>query len=198
MIGIICPSSFEYKVLHKKKISKYAHLILSGMGKLRAQYACAELLRKYPRLKAIALIGFAGSISPDLKVGDVVEPKIFIEQDYNAEPFEKFPNTIRRKGSRLLKDSKDGVMLTQDKFLKENPYAREDQKGRLKALACDMESYAVAHFCAKRNIRYAVAKIISDRADSKADHDFLKACRELSPKLNRTALELIDRLFEGF
>ena len=135
------------------------------------------------------MIGFAGSLSKGLEIGDVVEPALFIEQDYNAEPFEKFPNRIRRKGKRLLTESVDGVMLTQDKFLKENPYLHSSQKG-FKNLACDMESYAVVHFCEKRNIRYAVAKIISDRADSTADHDFLKACRELSPKLNRITLEL--------
>lgn len=196
MIGVVCPSSFEYKALDKKRISKRAVLILSGMGKLRAQYACGELLRRHPRLRAIALIGFAGSLSSGLKVGDVVEPRLFIEQDYNAEPLEKFPNSIRRKGPRLLKGSKDAVMLTQDKFLKENPYARSDEKGRYKTLACDMESFAVAHFCSKRNIRFAVAKIISDRADSKADHDFLNACRALSPKLNHVTLELVERLSE--
>ena len=41
-----------------------------------------------PHLKSIFLVGFAGALTPSLKIGDVVEPSTFIEQDYNAEPLE--------------------------------------------------------------------------------------------------------------
>lgn len=165
------------------------------MGKLRALYACANLVRQNPKLKSILLIGFAGGLTSHLKIGDVIEPTTFIEQDYNAEPLEKFPNMLVRKGAkRFLGESRDAVMLTQDRFLKSNPYKHTPYEKKFKAIACDMESYAVAFFCEKLKMKYAVVKIISDCADESADHDFLKACRELSPKLNRLTLELVGVL----
>ena len=196
MIGVICPSRFEYRALdHRKMFGKQAMCMVSGMGKIRAAYACSELLRRAPKIKAILLIGFAGALTDNLEIGAVVEPFTFIEQDYNAEPFETFPNLIKKKhAARLLKDSRDAVMLTQDKFLKENPYRGGPYEKKYKTLACDMESYAVAHFGHEARIRFSVVKLISDIADKNADHDFLKACRRLSPKLNRTVLASIEAL----
>src|SRR3989338_8110942 len=193
MTGIICPSEFEYQFLSHSEIrEKDASLIHSGMGKVRALYACHRLLKDHPGMTSILLVGFAGALTPSLKIGDIIEPSLFIEQDYNAEPLEKFPNAIKKSSSlKLIEDSKDAVMLTQDRFLKENPYQRDGYAQEYLRLACDMESYAVAYFCETSHIRYAVVKIISDCADGNADHDFLKACRELSPKLNKTVLKAV-------
>ena len=193
MVGVICPSVFEYRSLgHSKLRRERMVLIHSGMGKLRALSACHKLIKERPRLKSILLVGFAGGLTPSLKVGDIIEPSVFIEQDYNAEPFEKFPNIIKRNGRRkLIRASSDAAMLTQDKFLKENPYREGPYAKKYPRLACDMESYAVAHFCRASGIPYAVVKLISDSADANADHDFLKACRQLAPKLNETVLEAV-------
>lgn len=189
MLGIICPSAFEFKALDRKKLASLgAAFVVSGMGKVRAATACAELQMKHRDLKSILLIGFAGGLTADLSTGDVIEPSVFVEQDYNAEPFEKFPNILRQSPRPLLAESRPAVMLTQDRFLKDNPYKGSALEKKFKTLACDMESYAVAYYCRKRRLRCAVVKIISDQADGTADHDFLKACRELSPKLNEVVL----------
>jgi adenosylhomocysteine nucleosidase len=187
MTGVVCPSVFEYRALDKKALAKKnVRLVLSGMGKLRAMHACARLHREHPGLERILLVGFCGGLTANLKVGTPVEPSVFVEQDYYAEPFEKFPNVIRKKGARLLGGSVDAVMLTQDRFLTENPHARGPYAKKFKKVACDMESYAVAYYCTENRIPFSVVKLVSDSADSSADHDFLRACRALSPKLNRT------------
>ena len=196
MIGVICPSIFEYRALDAAALRKKGvRLVKSGMGKLRAMGACAELHRRHPNLRHVLLIGFAGGLTPGLKVGDVVEPRLFIEQDYCAEPFEKFPNRIRRAPfKKLLPGSTGVVMLTQDRFLTENPYKKGSAKRANDKIACDMESYAVAYYCRQASIPYSVVKLISDSADANADHDFLKACRRLARRLNRTVLEAVRRL----
>jgi nucleoside phosphorylase len=195
-VGVLCPSRFEYRALDKTRIRRrgWADLVLSGMGKVRAVCGCAELVRRNPDLGVIVLVGFAGGLSAGLRVGTLVEPSTFIEQDYFAEPLEKFPNILRRTGRRLLKGSLDAVMLTQDRFLKENPYAADGHGKKYRRVACDMESYAVVYFCRKAGLRCVVAKLISDAADESADHDFLKACRELAPRLNALVFELIGKL----
>lgn len=191
MVGVICPSEFEYDVLHRAHLeSDGVRLIKSGMGKLRAAWACQELINRF-KARHILLIGFAGGLTSDLKVGDVIEPTTFIEQDYFAEPFEKFPNKIISRSKPLFSGSVSATMLTQDRFLTENPYKKSGHK---ETLACDMESYAVALFCEKAGCAYNVIKLISDSADENADHDFLKACKELSPKLNDTAKQSLGVL----
>ncbi|HTL71572.1 MAG TPA: hypothetical protein VL404_09815 [Candidatus Eisenbacteria bacterium] len=195
VLGIVCPSAFEHKALDKKRIAQLgAEIVVSGMGKVRALYACAEAKRRNPGLKSILLIGFAGGLTADLEIGDVVEPDTFVEHDYDARPFEKYPNVLKFPPKRLVPGSKRVTMLTQDHFLKENPHADGPLSRKFGALACDMESYAVAHFCRVARVRLAVVKLISDSADESADHDFLKACRRLAPKLNRTVIGAARKL----
>lgn len=198
-LGILCPSRFEYEALDRKRLQRRGVPVLAtGMGKVRAAIGCHRLLKAHPSLRHILLIGYAGALTDPLAVGDVVEPDAYIEQDYCAEPFERFPNRIRRSGPRLLgKASVDTLMLTQDRFLTENPHKSGPLARRHRRISCDMESYAVAAFCRTTGVGCSVVKIVSDRADAQADHDFLKACRELAPKLDRTIASAVDALFGG-
>ena len=191
---MICPSIFEYRFLKQEKLDKrLARLVLSGMGKVRALHACHELARKCPELSSVLLVGYAGSLSPTLEVGDLIEPDVFIEQDYDARPFEPFPNSIRLPSKKLFAQSKSAAMLTQDRFLKENPFKGTALAKRYPRLACDMEAYAVAYFCRQRKLSFTALKFISDTADGSADHDFLKACRALAPRLRRTVREAVQK-----
>lgn len=194
-IGIVCPSTFEAKALkHSRLRTKDVAFIVSGMGKLRAAYACGKLKIDHPKLRWVLLVGFAGGLTPNLKIGDIVEPEWFIEQDYDARPLEKFPNSLKRRARKLLRASIAVSMLTQDRFLTENPYSKNKSLRKYKSLACDMESYGVALFCRKLKLNLSVVKLISDCADKTADHDFLKACRILSPKLKITVDAAIQEI----
>ncbi len=195
MVGVICPSRFEYQFLKKSLLKdKKALFVLSGMGKVRAFAGCVRLRQQNPLLKKFLLIGFAGGLTPNLKIGDLVEPNYFIEQDYNCEPMEKFPNSIKTTAPKLFKESLRSLMLTQDTFMKDNPYKSGAKKGAHPVIACDMESYAAAYFARQNKARLNVVKLISDAADETADHDFLKACRELAPRLNEVVEQSIKRL----
>ncbi|MBI4431911.1 MAG: hypothetical protein HY592_00290 [Candidatus Omnitrophica bacterium] len=195
MVGVICPSRFEYEFLKKSLLKdKRALFVLSGMGKIRAFQGCARLREQNPLLRKLLLIGFAGGLTPNLKIGDLVEPNYFIEQDYNCEPMEKFPNLVKTATPKLLKESARCLMLTQDTFMKDNPYKSGVKKGPHSVIACDMESYAVAYFARQNKARMHAVKLISDAADETADHDFLKACRQLAPRLNEVVSQAIGRL----
>ncbi len=192
MTGVLCPSVFEYRYLRSVKLGRRAVLTLSGMGKVRALHACHELLREHPKLERILLVGYAGSLSPSLRVGDLIEPDVFIEQDYDARPLERFPHTLRfPRAPKRFGHSKRAAMVTQDRFLKENPFSGTPLARRHPNLACDMESYAVAFFCRSKRVAFQALKFISDSADGSADHDFLKACRELAPELKRVVREAV-------
>ncbi len=192
-VGVLCPSAFEYEALRRLAPQAHAAILLSGMGKVRAAWGVHELKRKFPALKHLLLAGFAGGLK-GLKIGDLIEPRTVVEQDYCAEPFEKFPNLIRLTGPRLVKGSKDAVLLTQDRFLKENPYAADGEAMSHARLACDMEAYAVVWTAKKLGLNCSVLKLISDEADADADHDFLKACTRLRPRLQTVLTEAIVAL----
>ncbi len=195
MIGILCPSRFEYRSIRDLKIpAGKADLVCSGMGKLRALEACHRLKTRHPKLRHLLLIGFAGSLSDGLEVGDLVEPDVFIEQDYDARPLEKFPHIIHLNERRLIPSSCQGAMVTQDRFLTANPFAGTALSRKYPNLACDMESYAVAFFCKTHRLKLHVLKFISDRADAEADHDFLSACKKLAPRLKEATLLAIGKL----
>lgn len=198
MIGVLCPSRFEYRFLDRVGFGRRAALVCGGMGKVRTAVACHGLLTTRPKVNGLLLIGFAGGLTASLRVGDVIEPSVFIEQDYNAEPFERFPNTLRkRNGKKLLTHSLDAAMLTQDRFLTENPYKNGPYAKKHPRLACDMESYAFAYFCERAKVPYSVVKLVSDSADENADHDFLTACRRLAPALSAAAGEAVEKLGRG-
>lgn len=164
------------------------------MGKVRALSACYALQEKYPRLKRILLVGYAGGLT-GLKVGDLIEPDVFIEYDYDARPFERFPHILRRaRGSKLFRHSRRAMMLTQDRFVTVDPLRGTALGKKYPVVACDMESYAVAHYSRQTGMPVSVLKYISDEADSQAPHDFLKACKDLAPKLIASVLEAINAL----
>lgn len=193
-VGVVCPSRFEYEAIRDLPAVAHAAVVVSGMGKVRAACAVHGLARRHPALRHVLLIGFAGGLS-GLKIGDVIEPRLVIEQDYCAEPFEKFPNRIQLAGRRLIRGSRSATLLTQDRFIKGNPYAGSELAARHPRLACDMEAYAVAWAAAHDlKLNCSVIKLISDEADSKADHDFLKACRDLRPKLRSLLTTALQQL----
>ncbi len=197
MIGIICPSTFEFDHLNITNQEADIDIICSGMGKVRAALACHHLVSRNAKLDYILLIGFAGALSPALAIGDLIEPASFIEQDYNAEPLEVFPNRVLRAPfKKLNSDAKDAVMLTQDRFLTHNPYADLIAQPGYKSLACDMESYAVAYCSQQLKIPFSALKFISDNADSDADHDFLGNCERLAPKFNATVNAAIQTIHQ--
>lgn len=192
-IGVICPSRFEYEAIRDLTVSAHVSVCVSGMGKVRSACAVYDLNRKSPGLRHLLLVGFAGGLS-GLEVGDLIEPTLLIEQDYCAEPFETFPNQIRLKTRKLVSGARDAALLTQDQFVKGNPFAGSELAKKHPRLACDMEAYAVAWAAGRSGLACSVLKLISDKADELADHDFLKACRALRPKLRSTLLAGIDTL----
>ncbi|MCA9397011.1 MAG: hypothetical protein KC649_07545, partial [Candidatus Omnitrophica bacterium] len=107
------------------------------------------------------------------------------------EPFEVYPNIIPGSADPLFKDSKRPAMLTQDRFLTSNPYKGSDLEAKYPSVACDMESYAMIHFCEAVGVPGRVVKIISDVADESADHDFLNNCKKLSPFFNETVRQAV-------
>jgi len=122
-------------------------LVCGGIGAEAARRAAEAVIAIYaPAL--ICSAGFAGALDPNLKVGDIVQPRHVV----NAGD-----------GSKVDLGSGEGVLVTFGQV------ATPEQKARLRdsfgATAVDMEAAAVARAAEARGVRFAVVKVISDEFD---------------------------------
>jgi len=168
-IGIIIPSKFESEF-----ISIPHHV--SGMGKINVIHKVYELSKVYDK---IVLFGFCGGLK-GVEIGEIVKPCLFVEGDYDVSPLEEYPHQLLQTGRLSC------AMISQDRFLKTNPYTFDFDKA-----VTDMESYAFVDTCLRLNIKYEVVKIVSDIVGENSEKDFLESCRKLAPKLEKVISENI-------
>ena len=156
------------------------HLIVSGVGKVNAAIA-TTLAIHILEPKAVISIGVAGGLHSSVKLGDVVIASELCYHDVNVMAFGyqygQVPNTNPRFSSdgHLIKaalsyvvdqDSEikvhKGLILSGDSFISEQADATRIQQYFPEALACEMESSAIAHVCHQFNVSCLTIRSISD------------------------------------
>jgi adenosylhomocysteine nucleosidase len=118
--------------------------VCGGIGTEAARRAAeAVITRYYPAV--IYSAGFAGALTPEMKVGEVIHPR----QVVNAGD-----------GSRLTLDWGEGVLVTFGTIA--NPEQKKKLREAYGALAVDMEAAAVARAAEARGLKFGAIKVISD------------------------------------
>ena len=179
---LIIPSKFENHSLGLEAM-------VTGMGKINVVHKLTSYL-EWNKVKVVILAGYCGGLR-GLSVGDIVEPTILIEGDYNCDPIQKYPNLIDYCHGKLLPNSKRVAFVSQDRFLTYDPYMRTI---RNKVLATDMESYAAAYICREYKVRFHCVKIVSDVVGSNSTSDFLGSCKSLNSLLKVTIKKAISEI----
>ena len=186
-LGIICalkeeakPYIDELKSGKKKQIAKltfyigklFGHsavIVESGVAKVNAAIATQILVDKFG-CDFIILSGTAGALCESLHIGHTVVAREVHYHDVDAHnisdhiPF--VPNAAFIPDKKFVEKAKniDGVVIGNiccgEYFIK--GAQREEIKSRLKAIAVDMESAAVAHTCFVYDIPFAVIKSVTD------------------------------------
>ncbi|MGA9529910.1 MAG: hypothetical protein WBS24_17485 [Terriglobales bacterium] len=125
-----------------------AVLTCSGIGAESARRAAEAVIEEF-RPARIVSVGFAGGLNLQMKIGDVMEPRVVV-------------NAL--DGSQTDTGAGQGTLVSY------SAVADRDQKERLaraySADAVDMEAAAVAQAAQARDIEFAAIKAISDGADS--------------------------------
>lgn len=122
-------------------------LVCGGIGGEAARRTAEAVIAQYAPA-AIYSAGFAGALTLELKVGDVLRPGRVVDAG---------------DGSSVTMDGRDGVLVTFGAI------AGREQKKNLReayaAQAVDMEAAAVARAAQARGVRFAAVKVISDDID---------------------------------
>jgi nucleoside phosphorylase len=171
-------------------------LIETGEGPRNANRALrSRLENSSPR--AVINIGMAGSLSPELRIGDVV---IAREARAAGESFDASQSPIFQIAEQM-KDVSFGVAITVDEIVGEAQAKRRlaERLGKNDLCWVDMESAAIAALCERLKIPYLIARCISDAFDEDLPLDFNR-CREadgrVSPRKVMQAALLKPRAFK--
>ncbi len=154
--------------------------VYTGIGKVAATAGATMLALK--NCEAIFNFGFSGAISK-VKKGELVLGAGFFEHDFDLTPIGYEPCQKRRNCDPVLKADEfllsefkkhflgifEGIFATGDCFVS-NAALRDKLRDDYGAVACDMETAAVADVCKMAEIPFVCLRQISDDAgDSAAD-----------------------------
>ncbi|MBQ2972241.1 MAG: 5'-methylthioadenosine/adenosylhomocysteine nucleosidase [Ruminococcus sp.] len=211
MIGIICALSIEVegiaKLLDNKKEETFAKMkyiygtvngkevVMTecGIGKVNAAMSTQIMIDKFSP-DVIINSGIAGSISRELKIGDIVISKDCVQHDfdgtqmgdpkgliqYNDETRIDIPvsHDVAQKLYDACKDLENtnvmlGRIATGDIFVAEKAM-RSAIASEFSALACEMEGGSVAQVCYRNGVPCAILRCISDDFDENQFMDFME------------------------
>jgi adenosylhomocysteine nucleosidase len=119
-------------------------VVCGGIGSEGARRAAEAVIAQYAPA-TISSAGFAGALTPELKVGDVLRPGRVVDA---------------LDGSSVIVHSGGGVLVTFGAIA--GPEQKKNLREAYAAQAVDMEAAAVARAAQARGVKFAAVKVISD------------------------------------
>lgn len=207
-----------YQVWSSHKVAYYAGmidgqsvvLVESGIGKVNASQVATYLINKMG-CSLVINTGSAGALYEGLNIGDVVigDPLTYHDVDVTAFGYELgqmagMPVNYRSdeglvslaqdEASKLGLPVHKGLILSGDRFVSTQEL-KQELKGKFSgALACDMESAAIAQVCYNHNKPCLIIRSISDTADERASVNFDEFLGLASTNSAQLVLEIIKKI----
>ena len=158
----------------------------SGIGKVNAALTTAALAQA--GAASLVFVGVAGSVAPEVNVGDAVIATTLVQHDVDITVFGHEPGVISgvlaggeadqglsdalaAAAESLGASTHRGVIASGDQFITSPDRAAAIAR-QFGAMAVEMEGAAVAQVCTRLGLPFAVLRWISDTADTHADTDF--------------------------
>ncbi len=184
-------SKHAHGIEHAGKLNgREVVIVEGGVGQAATARATAEAIRFYQPRRVISA-GFAGGLHSDLRRGHVVIASELvnaagerIDVDLKVDP----QSLAGAKGIHV------GRLLTVDCVLRE-PVERRRLAEQHGAIACDMETFAVAGMCRERGVPLAAIRIVSDSVDDvlPPEIELLLAQKSLAGKLGAATGAILKR-----
>lgn len=184
--------------------SKEVAIVLSGIGKVNASYAFTLLLNHFNIEFAIST-GVSGGLGRSEIMEMVVASKV-VQHDCDTTALGDplgFVSTVNKvyfeTDDKLSKkfvnilDAKLGTFACGDQFVAKKAVAQEIVKN-FDAIACDMESGAIAQIAYIEKVPFVVIRCISDSAHENAEVTFNDVVAFASEKLSAAVVRVIKEL----
>lgn len=181
-----------------------------GVGKVNAA-VCAQCMIFLYKPEVIINTGVAGSLSNALNIGDVALGSCSIQTDMDTSPVGDPLGLISGLNLVELPCDKDtvaklekaaktlgiqyqiGKISTGDQFVN-SAQRKAFLQETFDCIACEMESGAMAHVCLMNDVKFAVIRSISDKADNSSHMDygeFVKIAADNSIRMVKAFVEEI-------
>lgn len=165
-------------------------LVESGVGKVNSSRTTQIMIDKYD-IEYIINVGTAGSVTDELKIGDMVIGKKIVQHDFDITAFghkkgyisnigeklssdeklvKKFEDTIKEINDKEIK-IKIGTIATGDIFCTEIRM-KNKIKEKFEADAVEMEAASIAQVCYLDKIPFIILRSISDTPNGKNEITF--------------------------
>lgn len=172
-----------------------------GPGKVNAA-VCAQTMILEFEPDFIVNPGVAGGIGPGVKIGDLVIGSSCVQHDADTTALGEPRGTLTLKTGEIQNlpcnetlsdlfhekakgvyrgEVHRGVIATGDQFVADGQKCLELQR-EFSALACEMESGAIAQVCHMAGVPFVALRSISDNANESGKVDFLTFARESAEK----------------
>ncbi|HSP06285.1 MAG TPA: hypothetical protein VLR94_03865 [Acidobacteriota bacterium] len=184
-VAVVAAISEELASLRKNPPSN-SFLLRTGVGEANAERALRSVLDGR-RVRMVIHIGFAGALSPDVRVGDVV-----IAHRVQGSFSDSVPAASLELAARLKLPAIPihfGTAVTVSDFLwkAEAKRALAASVKMIEPAWADMESAAVARICVEREIPFVIARAITDLVEEDLPLD-LNRCRKPDGDLSRAKI----------
>ena len=147
---------------------KGRHVVVtqSGPGRQAAAHAAEALIAGHKPQWVISA-GFAGGLTEELKRHDLVMANSLVDAEGNrlALDFKVDPASLAQTPGVYV-----GRLVTVDGIVR-LPSEKRALGDKYQALAVDMESYAVAEVCRRRQVRFLAVRVVSDAVDNELSAD---------------------------
>lgn len=162
-------------------------IIETGAGPKYAR-AAAESVIEYHRPRWVISAGFAGGLAPQLRSGDLLMADHVMSRGGQRLSLGMKPPSPLPAGMHV------GSLLTVDHVLA-SPKQKSEAFAETGALACDMETYAVAEVCAKMKTHLISVRIITDSASDELPPEVSRLLGQptLAGKLGAAAAAVLKR-----
>lgn len=216
-IGVIIAMDIEYRKMcdalggRPQGIINGNEVVLwqCGIGKVNAAIGTINLITQH-NPDCIISTGLAGGIDPSLEVTDVVVGSQTAYHDvwcgegnewgqvqglparFDADP--KMLQCAKKVAESSKQRVLSGLICTGDQFISDKATLAEIKTRFPEALACEMESAAIAHTCLLRHVPFLSVRVVSDTPGNTDDHqqqwsDFLTFMSDKSFHFVKSFLE---------
>ena len=147
------------------ELTQYPWVFFTGLGKVNAAAKTAELIAEY-QPKHIINFGTDGGITVSTGLHSVTK---FVQRDMHCEALGYAVGETPNDDTDIMLDlGRTGLTCsTGDNFV-------ADPVLEIPADLVDMESYAIAKVCLRKNVEFSCYKFVSDSADSQAHLSWTK------------------------